>query len=133
MKKLLIVIIFTLTNTCLADNYFAKPNSNAAKLILDSSLSTKSLSPVKLLNINGKEINPRLHAVWLKPGDYVLKFSAAISNNSVNSGANSLRNRNKNANTALTVTLEADKKYYIAYDSQSKNIDQWQPVVWKVE
>ena len=133
MKKIITLILFLTINISTADTYFSKPNKNSAKLILDSALSTKSLSSVSLININGKEIIPRSHVVWLKAGEYKLKFSTTILNNSVNSGGNKVRNRNKNTNNTIKVILEANKTYYIAYDSHEKNINKWKLIVWKEE
>jgi hypothetical protein len=133
--KLLITIIFVsfIANQSIAKNYFTSPKKPSAKIILESQKSTESLSSVKLVNVNGKEVIPRSNAVWLKPGEYNLKFMALIENNDVNSGSNRLKYKNKSSNNFLNITLEEGKTYYVAYDSKDLDIKKWRPVVWKIE
>jgi len=134
MKNIIPALLF-LSLPCIsaAENYFTSPNKPSAKIVLVSQKSTQSLDTVKLININGKEIIPRSNAVWLKPGQYDLKFSANIKNNDVNSGSNRMKNIRKNAKNSLNVNIEEGKTYYVAYDSKDLDIDKWQPVVWKIE
>ena len=117
----------------MAENHFTSPNKPSAKIVMVSQKTTQSLDSVKLINVNGKEIIPRSNAVWLKPGQYDLKFSSNMSNNAVNSGSNRMKNIRKNAKNSLNVTIEEGKTYYVAFDSKDLDINKWQPVVWKVE
>lgn len=134
MKLLFTFLLVTfLANQSMAKNYFTSPNKPSAKIVLESQKSTESLSSVKLVNVNGKEIIPRSNAVWLKPGEYNLKFSALIENNDVNSGSNRLKYKNNNSNNFLNITIEEGKTYYVAFDSKDLDIEKWRPVVWKVE
>jgi len=130
---ILMILLTTMSNLCLAENYFSNPKKPSAKLILDSQKSTESLASVTLLNINGNEVIPRSNAVWLKPGKYTLKFASNIQNNAVNSGSSKIRNKRKNTPNTLDIILDEGKTYYIAYDTHNSDINKWQPIVWKTE
>ncbi|MCF6299690.1 MAG: hypothetical protein L3J52_00990 [Proteobacteria bacterium] len=136
MKKLIILFLFvSLTFTALAGkNYFAKPSEASGKLILNFNKTASALFAVTLVKINDNEVSPRANAVWLSPGSYQLRFRTTINQAYAGgSGFNMLKNRRKNLNMELSVTIEDGKTYYVGYDAKDANSDNWKPVVWKTK
>ena len=113
---------------------FASPNEPSAKIVLNHSSAAKQLFPVKLLMVNGENINVRSDAVWLAPGEYELRLGASVNlNYTVPLLRPNERRSLKDAKNILKITVEADKSYYIGYDASSKKADEWHPVVFKVK
>lgn len=132
MKKITLLTALLVSGTAFAFN-FASPNEPSAKIILSHSTAAKQIFPVRLLMVNGKNINVRSDAVWLAPGEYEFRLASTINKN-YTSPVLSLKERRglKDLKNTLKITVEADKSYYIGYDASSNQSEDWQPVVYKV-
>ncbi|MEZ5472617.1 MAG: hypothetical protein R3E90_12665 [Marinicella sp.] len=133
MKKITLLITLLISGTVFAFN-FASPSESSAKIVMNYSNDAKQLFPVKLLMVNGENVSPREDAVWLEPGEYVLRFATTI-NGDYTQEVMGLKERHglKALNNTLTLNVEADKSYYVAFDASSTQTDQWGPVVYKVK
>ncbi len=78
MKTMTLLATLILSGNALAFN-FASPSEPSAKIILSHSNAAKQIFPVKLLMVNGENINVRSDAVWLSPGEYELRLGAFIN------------------------------------------------------
>lgn len=125
-------LLLSLIATSAFSYNFPSPSEPSGKLILSASSAAKQLFPVTLLEVNGENVSPRSDAVWLSPGKYELKFSSLIDakyTQRLNSPSE-LRG-NKETNNTMTITVEADKAYYVAFDASSTETKYWKPVVYK--
>lgn len=135
MKKIMITVTLSLLafSSFAKNNFFAHPKEPSGQLILVPNKTTKALFPVTLLSINGKEVAHKDNAVWLKPGSYQLSFSAKVNHSYAGgNGINISRSNNRNGklNNDLSITVEDNKIYYIAFDAHDVDQKNWQPVVW---
>jgi len=135
MKKIItLLLLIPVVGFTGGQQYFVSPSDDSARLILQPNKSTQQLFPVTLQSVNGDQVASRGSAVWMKPGEYELSFSAAVDLTTVKGTytANNNRRSNKLQNKLL-VNLEADKTYYIAFEAKGVDRSQWKPVVWKTE
>ncbi len=132
MKKITFLVALLLSGAAFAFN-FASPSDPSAKLILNHSSAAKQIFPVRLLMVNGENINVRSDAVWLAPGEYELRLASSV-NKDYTTQVMSIKERRglKDFKNTMKITVEADKSYYIGYDASSKNTDDWQPIIYKV-
>lgn len=131
--KITVAVLFTFLFATNALSYnFASPSEPSGKLILNHSQAAKQLFPVTLLEVNGENVNPRSDAVWLSPGEYELKFSSHLDTKYTKrlNSPSELRGNKDSINT-MTITVEADKSYYVAYDASDSQTEFWKPVVYK--
>ena len=135
MKKIMILLLLIpVVGFTGSQQYFVSPSDDSARLILQPNKSTQQLFPVTLQAVNGDQVASRGSAVWMKPGEYELSFSAAIDLTTTKGTFTSNGDRRSNKlQNKLTVNLEADKTYYIAFEAKSPNRNEWKPVVWKTE
>jgi len=133
MKLITILVTIILSTTTSAFN-FASPNEPSGQIVLNTVNNAKQLFPLKLLMINGENINVRSDTVWLAPGEYELRFGTTI-NNDYTKHINGLKERRglKNINNHMTIKVEANKTYFVAFDASSTQSDEWQPVVYKTK
>jgi hypothetical protein len=133
MKRTTILLSLLLSSAAFAFD-FASPSEPSGKVIMNHSVTAKQLFPMRLLMVNGENINVRNSAVWLAPGEYELRFSPTIDTN-YTTKVMSLKERRgiDELENTLTITIEADKSYYVAYDASSNETEDWKPVVYKVK
>ncbi|MGJ8663574.1 MAG: hypothetical protein ACSHWU_07985 [Marinicella sp.] len=133
MKILTVLLITLLSSNALAYK-FASPKDPSAKIVMNHSNAAKQLFPVRLLMVNGENVNVRSDAVWLAPGEYELRFASSV-NGDYTQKILGLKERRglKDWNNTMQITVDADKSYYIAYDASSNQTEDWQPVVYKVK
>lgn len=133
MKYIVLIVTFLLSSTVFAFN-FASPKEPSAILILNHQQITKKISPVRLLTVNGENVSVRSDAAWLSPGTYDLTFAAWVNRNYTQQIITPKQRRRMDAEQmTLNVTLEADKSYYVGFDTSSSDTEDWKPVVYKVE
>ncbi len=133
MKKITLLTALLLSGAAFAFN-FASPSEPSAKIILSHSNTAKQIFPVKLLMVNGENINVRSDAVWLAPGEYELRFASFINKDYTKQILSPKERRGiKDWKNTLKITVEADKSYYIGYDASSNQTEDWQPVIYKVK
>ena len=133
MKILTLLAALLLSGTAFAFN-FASPSEPSAKIILSHSNAAKQIFSVKLLMINGENINVRSDAVWLAPGEYELRLASFIDKNYTKQILSPKERRGlKDWNNTMKITVEAGKSYYIGYDASSSQTEEWSPVIYKVK
>ncbi|MCX7546108.1 hypothetical protein [Marinicella gelatinilytica] len=133
MKKItLILLALSLPFAVLAFD-FAKPSEPSGKVVLSDYSEASQLYQVKLVEVNGENVPVRAHAVWLKPGQYELTLSAQIGKMAKSNLSIRDRKGLDDRENKLTLTVEAGKTYYLAYDARPKEHDDWKPIVYKVE
>ncbi len=133
MKNLMLVLIPLLSSTAFAFN-FASPKDPSATLILSHTQITKQISPVRLLAVNGENVNVQSDAAWLKPGEYELQFAALVDRSYTHQNIRPTKRRSINdKNMTLNIKVEADKSYYVGFDTSSTKTEDWKAVVYKVE
>jgi hypothetical protein len=132
MKKLIAMILALILPFAVLAFDFAKPSEPSGKVVLSDYSEAKQLYQVKLVEVNGENVPVRAHAVWLKPGQYELTLAAIVTNNP---GTKSLKQRHGSGNSQnkLTLSVEAGKTYYLAYDARSQDADDWKPIIYKVK
>ncbi|WP_395377456.1 hypothetical protein [Marinicella sp. W31] len=135
MKKVMILLLLIpIVGFTGSQKYFVSPSDESARLILQPNKSTQQLFPVTLQSVNGNQVASRGSAVWMKPGEYELSFTAAVDLTTTKGTFTSNGNRRSNKlQNKLMVNLEADKTYYIAFEAKGIDRSQWKPVVWKTE
>ena len=135
MKKIIILLLLIpVVGLTGSQQYFVNPSEDSARLILQPNKSTQQLFPVVLQSVNGEQVASRGSAVWMKPGEYELSFSASVDLTTTKGTFVSNGNRRSNKlQNKLLVNLEADKTYYIAFEAKGADRSQWKPVVWKTE
>ncbi len=133
MKKILILFLaLTLPFAVLAFD-FAKPSEPSGKVVLSNYSQAKQLYQVKLVEVNGENVPVRAHAVWLKPGQYELTLSAQLDDYAKKTMSIKERSGATQRENKLSLTVEAGKTYYLAYDARSEKTIDWKPIVYKVE
>ena len=133
MKNLIFIFTLLLSSTAFAYN-FASPSDPSAKVILDHSIAAKQIFPVRLLMVNGENVNVRSQAVWLEPGEYELKFGSVINGDYTQQVLTPRQRRGiADWNTTLRLKVEADKSYYIGFDASSTDTEEWHTVVYDVQ
>ena len=133
MKKLILIFLALLLPFAGLAFDFAKPSEPSGKIVLSDYSEAKQLYQVKLVEVNGENVPVRAHAVWLKPGQYELTLSAQIGSSAKKNLSIKDRSGFDNRENKLTLTVEAGKTYYLAYDARPKEHDNWKPIVYKVE
>lgn len=134
MKKIITLLSLLICSTGFAYN-FASPSSPSAKIIMNHSVTAKQIFPVRLLMVNGENVNVRSDAVWLEPGEYELRFAALINLDYTKQVMTPKQRRglkNDMINT-LKIKVEADKSYRVGFDASSTEAEEWQPVVYSVK
>jgi len=133
MKSLMLIVILLLSNTAYAFN-FESPQNPSASIILSQTQIAKQISPVKLLEVNGENINVRSDVVWLKPGEYELKFAALVDRSYTHQNIRPVKRRKHNdKRMTLNIKVEADKSYYVGFDTSNRRTHEWKTIVYKVE
>lgn len=133
MKNLLVISSLLLSSSVFAYN-FASPSDPSAKVILNKSITAKQIFPVRLLMVNGENVNVRSSAVWLEPGEYELKFGSVVNADYTQKILTPKQRRGiDDWNTTLKLKVEADKSYYIGFDASSTEAEEWQTVVYDVQ
>ena len=133
MKNLIIILTLLLSSSAFAYN-FASPKGPSAKVILDHSIVAKQIFPVRLLMVNGENVNVRSSAVWLEPGEYELKFGSVLNGDYTQKVLTPKQRRgNADWNATLKLKVEADKSYYVGFDASSTETEEWQTVVYDVK
>ncbi|KAA3644273.1 MAG: hypothetical protein DWP95_04825 [Proteobacteria bacterium] len=133
MKKISILLMALALPFALLAFDFAKPSEPSGKVVLSDYSEAKQLYQVKLVEVNGENVPVRAHAVWLKPGQYVLTLSAQIGKMAKSNLSIKARSGLDNRENKLTLNVEADKTYYLAYDARPEKHEDWKPIVYKVE
>ncbi len=110
---------------------FASPSQPSAKLIMNHSKVTQQLFEMSLIQVDGKNVQNRGGVVWLKPGEYDLSFTANVNQNFTKGQLTRGESRSRDFNNDMTISLEAGKTYYMAYDAKDKDASNWKPVVYK--
>ena len=112
---------------------FTSPKKPSAKLVLNQPHQTQQLFEMSLTQVDGKNIQDRGGVVWLKPGEYDLKFSASVNHNQTKGQLSRSELRALDFNNDMTISLEAGKTYYMAYDAKDRDASNWKPVVFKTQ
>lgn len=126
--KTILCLILVLPTAAWSDDYFASQSEPYAKLLFQPLKKNKSLFPVILNEINGKQVMLREHISYLKPGEYELGFATLIDNRYTRTTVRSVKNK---TNRKLNIKLEEGKTYHIAYDAHARDRSEWKPIVWK--
>ena len=133
MKKLMLIVVLLFSSFTFASN-FASPKEPSAKLILNHSHLSKQISPVRLLTVNGENVGIRSETAWLKPGEYQLRFGALVDRKYTKNTISPRQRRSlDNEKMIVNLTVEADKSYYVGFDTSSRNTHEWKPIVYKVK
>ncbi len=132
MKKK-IIFILSFISTSLFANPFANPSEPSGKLILNKAHPTQKLFAVTLQAVNGHNVTNRDQAVWLKPGEYELTFSSTVDKRVTKGQLSKNSSKNNNLTNTVTIVVEADKSYYVAFDASDRDRHKWKPVVYKTK
>lgn len=133
MKTITLILSLIISGAAFAYK-FASPSEPSAKIVMNHANNAKQLFPVRLLMVNGENVNVRNNAVWLQPGEYELRFATTI-NGDYTKKIMGLKERRglKNLPNTLKINVEADKSYYVAFDASSTETEEWGPVVYKTK
>ena len=127
------IIILLLISTISFANPFAKPSEAHGILRLNQPNLSADIFPVKLFEIDGKQVLNRESGVWLKPGTHSIRVSAVINASSRSTTITRLQKSYNKDKKTLEINVEEGNVYYVGYDASDKNPNNWKPVVWKVK
>ena len=102
---------------------------NVAKVITSASNAAQCISPVHILQIDGKETKVQRMGFYLEPGKHSLSGSALIN---ISYCPTIGRGTNNNTTPALEAEFEAGKTYYVGINHKSPNRAEWEYIIWKV-
>lgn len=147
IPAVLVLILSMLVSMSLATPLAAQvlptthPGPHAAQVKGAPGRITQDIYPVRIVEINGRNIQPR-DVIWLEPGRYEMRVQVEIPNgpSTRRHPGDTLRWRNADAETrreALTIELdlEAGKTYEIRarYNRRETEGFAWSTVLWRVE
>ncbi len=131
MKKIIALLIFATTLSFA--NPFAKPSEAHGILRLNQPHPSEDVFPVKIYEIDGKQITSRDNGVWLKPGKHNIRVSAMVNTSQLNKFTTRVQKSYNKDKKILDINVEEGKIYYVGYDASDRNPNNWKPVVWKVK
>lgn len=104
--------------------------SDMAKIVTNSGRPADCLAPIAVTKIDGQAKIVPAQGFTIEPGVHSLNGRAKIDT----TYCKAIRGGNIPGSVAdLEVDFEAGMTYYIGYDHDSLNRDDWQLVVWKIE
>ncbi len=132
MKTSVITLSLLFTLSAQAFNFPSPREAGVSKLIMDITNHEDNQYPMLLLEVNGENIQPRGYPVWLKPGKYELTFSTAgYSDN--HDKERVTRRKLKDLENTMTLVVEPNKTYRLAYDTSDNLLSNWKPVITQVK
>ena len=102
-----------------------------AKIITSFNQATQCISPVEILNVDGREVAVQRMGFDLDPGKHTMSGRALIDTSfclTVGGGTN-----RGNNTPPLEAEFEAGKTYYVGLDHSARNRKDWKYVIWKVK
>lgn len=102
---------------------------DVAKIITSASNMAQCISPVHILQIDGREARVQRMGFDLEPGKHSLSGRALINTSycqTVGQGTNRYNT------PALEAEFEAGKTYYVGINHKSPDRKNWEYVIWKV-
>ncbi len=128
--------LMTLAAACLLAASAWAGEGTEGKAILDFADPPMQLAPVRLVGLDGKNIDgqPGRTSWWVEPGDHEITVVAIISDpmGDINPLTSSLHEGKESDPGKTTITVEAGKRYKIAAQVKDHKGD-WDPVLYKVE
>lgn len=125
MKALKILFLSLLLLPLLA----TAKKDDVAKVITSASNAAQCISPVHILQIDGKETKVQRMGFDLEPGKHSLSGSALINTSYCPTIG---RSYTSDKTPALVAEFEAGKTYYVGINHKSPNRKEWEYVIWKV-
>ena len=126
MKRLIVTVLLLLLTP-----FFAQAGSEGkAQVISGFNDRAQCIAPVRVNKIDGREATVQPMGFELEPGVHTMTGSAVIDA----SFCQSVGTRNSRIKVEpLEAEFEAGKTYYLGFDHNSKDRNEWKLVIWKVE
>jgi hypothetical protein len=112
---------------------FAKPSEASGILNLSIARPSANIFPVTIYAIDGDQTINRNKAIWLKPGVHTISVNSVIDLSNRSKSLLRKHRIKKEDKNELKITIEEGKTYYIGYDANANDPNEWRPVVWKVK
>ena len=111
--------------------FFAQAgDEGVAKIITGFNDRAQCIAPVRVTKIDGREATVQPMGFGLEPGTHTMNGSAVIDA----SFCQSTGTRNSRMKVEpLEADFEAGKTYYVGFDHDSQDRNDWKLVIWKVE
>ncbi len=126
MKSLKIAVLLALMLPLLV----LAANRDKAQIITGFDRASQCISPIHVNQIDGREAQVQPMGFELEPGTHNLKGKAIINTSICQKFG---RSSGRYKIEPLEADFEAGKTYYIGYDHNSPNQNDWKLVIWKVE
>lgn len=95
--------------------------------------AANDIHAARVYSINGHNVPGERRALFLKPGEYELKFRI-IGRDKLPTARSVINRREPEGYNTLTLNVEAGKRYYVGAKLNRKTTDYpWSIVLWKVE
>jgi len=101
-----------------------------AKIVTSGNQAARCISPVQILQIDGREVRVQRMGFNLDPGKHTMSGKALINTSicpTVGQGSN------RNDTPPLEAEFEAGKTYWVGLDHSSPTRKDWKYVIWKVK
>lgn len=135
MKKILLVIFILTALSVNAKGYkFPKISEPHARIEMGFGDIKAQAGPTLLYEIDGVNVGKRKNNVHLTPGTHIIKCKSTYDPKKLSYKNPDAKNfKNTDENNTLKVELEAGKTYYLGFSTKSQDINEWKPVIFKVE
>jgi len=101
-----------------------------AKIITSFNKAAQCISPVEILNIDGREVAVQRMGFDLEPGKHTMSGRALIDTSFCQTVGGGARQDNI---APLEAEFEAGKTYWVGIDHSARNRKDWKYVIWKVK
>ena len=127
MKRITLVFLIVLLIPLTAA---ASKKEEEAQIISGFSDRAQCIAGVRVRKIDGREAAVQPMGFFIEPGTYTMTGSA------ITDGSTCMTRTEQGKRyriDPIEVTVEAGKTYYLGYDHNSSNRDDWKLVIWKEE
>lgn len=134
MNKVVILLLMVISLSISAKEFKSPKNGEPhASIELGYGSSKHNAQPVYIYHIDGIDVSKKTY-VTLVPGKHIIKCKSTVDLNKydhlIPKGE---KFENSDKNNTIELTVEKGKTYYLGFSTKSEKLDDWKPVVFKVE
>ncbi|MBT8065141.1 MAG: hypothetical protein KJN94_08985 [Gammaproteobacteria bacterium] len=101
-----------------------------ARIVTHMSNGAQCISPVHILRIDGREVQVNRGGFELEPGKHTMSGKTLIDTSICSTVGRGTQQHNA---APLEAEFEAGKTYWVGFDHNSPNRNDWKYVIWKVK
>ena len=136
MKKYIVALIILFSVNTMAKEYYKFPKHTEphGKVELGFGDFNKNIEPIYLYEIDGVNVGKRTTNVILSVGKHTLKCKTSFDLNDLSfrmDKGSKFEHTDKNNTTV--VDIEDKKTYFLGFDTEGSNPEQWKCIIYKVK